>query len=235
MKVRTKKATVCVLTFNYIILLLGVGSIIASVATPAWWVRDLSRGKYENGVLFNYYKSSDDGIKEYGLRDNLLQFKHDNTDPNGDHRDIILLCLLISSAINVIAIFVYCFLFQLHGASWLCLTITNAIFESTSAIISCGGMIYCEIKFRFIYQNIDRSSCWSYILAWIGSGLLFISFIISIILIFMTPKTFHDKIVITNTKSEQQNEAFEAENGDKPIRTVIVHKGKPNEVVKENA
>lgn len=79
MKVRTKKTTVCVLTFNYIILLLGVGSIIASVATPAWWVHDVSRGKYEKGVLFNYYKSSDDGIHEYDLRDNLLQFKHGNT------------------------------------------------------------------------------------------------------------------------------------------------------------
>lgn len=51
----------------------------------------------------------------------------------------------------------------------------------------------------------------------------------------MKPKTFHDKIVITNTKNQQQNEAFEAENDDTPIRTVIVHKGKPNEVVKEDA
>ena len=72
---------------------------------------------------------------------------------------------------------------------------------SHTAIIIIGALCYYEVQFRKVLWKVHRKDSWSYILGWIGAGLLVLAAILSFFLIFLNPRNNKEKIIITQKKN----------------------------------
>ena len=111
------------------------------------------------------------------------------------------------------------------------LSTSEESFYFFSAIPAIGAMIYVEVKLDNIWKELsDRNECWSYMLAWIGTGFLFFSAVFSFRLMCMNPRVGYtiNYVPSKRTTLAKTNIAFDRELGvDVPIQTILVKKGKP--------
>ena len=193
-----------VLSLLTLFLLLSIGSLLAAIFGHAWWIEvSLQRGgTFVQGILRNcHYNTLSQTIPQRCMfRENILGFKRTPPhDSNGDHLDMVLLCLTIAVISQLLAsmcsLTCTCFALTCGTCStkrcWNCGTLLSALLSSIGAITSVGGMAYFEVKIDIVghgnQQNFDETN-WSYILGWIGAGSCILSALLAFLMIWMKPR-----------------------------------------------
>lgn len=230
---KRKCTTTFFLCLSSIFLVFGIAGLYGSIFGYAWWVDDLNDGynigKFEHGILRYRYKYIN-GSTDQGFVKNLFKFKVEQKGViNGQQRDVILLCFIVSAMFATFAIVPVIFgMCRMKESSWEFYTLTTAFLTAMSAIPSIGSMVYIELKYRDVWgKTMERKNSWSYMLAWIGAGSMFLSTVFSYVLLCLRPrKRYKVKAASKPKKSSfaNRNRAFEQDSPDKPIKVIAVKK-----------
>lgn len=170
-----------------VVILIGLAGLLSGAAGNSWWKIDNGKEKKDVGLWRQCYQDEVNGTFADQIctkRMNLLEFKDEDEKAFNREKDAVLLVLIVSASFSfftfISILSMLCCQEELD--QWKCGALITTLFAFISTICGFGALVFSEVELDDLWEK-GYEHGWSVILAWVGSSLMGLAFILSFTLI----------------------------------------------------